>query len=80
MAKTFHFKLTHPERMMTLAGTYSKKSEQIQDGPFIWMGIEGNYHLYEDSIDLDITRKPPVISWAIIESNLKKFFQQLHLI
>jgi len=80
MAKTFHFKLTHPERMMTLAGTYSKKSEQMEDGYFIWMGIEGNYHLDKDCIDLDITRKPPVLSWTIIESNLKKFFKQLRLI
>ena len=80
MVKTFHFKLAHPERMIMLAGTFNKKSERLQDGRFIWMGLEGNYHLCKDSIDLDIIHKPAVISWSIIESNLRKFFKQQRFI
>ena len=79
MVKSFHFKLTHPEKILMLAGTFSKKSDSVKNGSFIWMGIEGNYHLDKDYIDLDITHKPPVISWTMIESNLKKFFRQLHI-
>jgi hypothetical protein len=80
MSKTFHFEVQHPEKMMMLADILGKGNGQLQGGRFIWMGIEGIYHMNEKYLDLDITRRPPFTSWEVIESNLKKFFKQIHLL
>ncbi|MDD1650853.1 MAG: hypothetical protein LUO80_10760 [Methylococcaceae bacterium] len=45
-----------------------------QTGHFAGHGIEGSYLIFEDTLSLQISKKPFIMPWGLIESSLRKFF------
>ncbi len=79
MPKLFHFKIDHPGRASTIVNALVRDEANGKRGHFSWMGLEGTYDLHDQYLDLNITEKPTVISWSIIESNLQKFLKNIHI-
>ena len=79
MSKLFHFKIDHPERISSIVNNLVRSDDNEKDGHFTWMGLEGTYNLHDQYLDLNITEKPTVLSWSVIQSNLEKFFKNIHI-
>jgi hypothetical protein len=79
MSKSFHFKIDHPNRASEVVNALVRGKSKENSGHFSWMGLEGTYNLHDQYFDLNITEKPAVVSWSIIESNLKKFLKNIHI-
>jgi len=80
MSKTFHFKIEHPDKVDLIVSGLASEKENGKNGYFSWMGLQGTYKLDDQYLDLDITDKPLVVSWSVIESNLQKFFRCIHIL
>jgi len=79
MPKSFHFKIDHPDRAGLVVNALVRDNTNGKSGHFSWMGLEGTYDLHDHYLDLNITEKPAVVSWLIIESNLQKFLKNIHI-
>ena len=45
-----------------------------QQGQFAGHGIEGSYHICDTELTVQISRKPIIMPWSMIESSMRKFF------
>lgn len=45
-----------------------------QQGRFAGHGIEGSYAIEETKLTVQISRKPIIMPWSMIESSMRKFF------
>jgi hypothetical protein len=79
MSKSFHFKIDHPDRASLIVNAILKNENEGKNGHFSWMGLEGTFSLHDHYLDLNITEKPEVVSWSVIESNLQKFLKNIHI-
>jgi hypothetical protein len=57
------------------AETGAKLTGDINSGNFSGKGIEGHYEVSGNTIHMTITKKPIVIADSVIESRLRKFFE-----
>ena len=44
-------------------------------GTFSGMGVEGNYRVNGETIEITITDKPFFLTWDIVENQISSFFQ-----
>lgn len=56
------------------AGNGVKFEGDEQQGRFAGHGIEGLYTIQEAQVMIQISRKPIIMPWSMIESSLRKFF------
>jgi hypothetical protein len=45
-----------------------------QQGQFTGHGIEGSYTIRDAELTVQISRKPIIMPWSMIESSMRKFF------
>ena len=45
-----------------------------QMGRFAGHGIEGSYLILEETLTVQISKKPFIMPWALIETSLRKYF------
>jgi hypothetical protein len=44
-------------------------------GSFSGRGVEGNYTVSGNTVNITVDKKPVIIPWPLVESQLKQFFQ-----
>ncbi|GAI78906.1 unnamed protein product [marine sediment metagenome] len=54
-----------------------KENEGIiyEDNSFEISGVNGSYHFENDVLTINITNKPWLASWSMIEEKIKQFFE-----
>jgi hypothetical protein len=80
MSKRIEVKLNMPaDQLVTRAQAGAEKNGvdfkgDASSGSFSGKGIEGSYQIDGEQLTIDITKKPMVMPWALIETTVKKFF------
>jgi hypothetical protein len=80
MSKSFEVKLNgNPDRIIAKAKEVAQTNGidfvgDDQTGHFAGHGIEGSYLILEDTLCVQIAKKPFLLPWGLIESMLKKCF------
>ncbi|GAI78901.1 unnamed protein product, partial [marine sediment metagenome] len=46
-----------------------------EDNSFEISGVNGSYHFENDVLTINITNKPWLASWSMIEEKIKQFFE-----
>lgn len=78
--KTFDFQLSHDPFMViekarkAAAGNGVKFEGDEHQGRFSGHGIEGLYAIEGVQLTIQISRKPIIMPWSMIESSMSKFF------
>ncbi len=79
--KTFAFQLSHEPAAVVekarkaAAGNGVKFEGDVQQGRFSGHGIEGSYAIENARLlTIQISRKPIIMPWSMIESSMRKFF------
>jgi hypothetical protein len=44
-------------------------------GAFSGKGVEGNYTVSGNTVNVTVDKKPMIVPWPLVESQLKQFFQ-----
>ena len=80
MARVFHIPLNeHPEillnkaQQMALANQVHFIADQVE-GHFSGKGLEGTYRFENEMIIVNVAKKPPFVTWNMVEKMLRKFF------
>jgi hypothetical protein len=80
MSKTFEIKLKSSSaefldsvRAVTANNGVRFEGDQVS-GRFSGHGIEGHYRIVDDVLALNITKKPMVVPWTLIENKVRSFF------
>lgn len=80
MAKTYKIKLKHdPEHFIKKAQDASRKdgisfSGDSRLGTFSVLGVKGNYAIEDHTAIIDVTDKPVLIPWHVVEVLMRDFF------
>ena len=80
MSKSFEFKLHRDPDDVIAKARLAARDNGVnfegdgQTGRFAGHGIEGSYLILEDTLSLQISKKPFIMPWSLIESSLRKFF------
>jgi hypothetical protein len=80
MSKRIEVKLNQPaEQLIARAQAGAEKNGvafagDASTGNFSGKGIEGSYLIEGEMLKIDISKKPMVMPWALIETSVKKFF------
>lgn len=78
--KTFAFQLTHEASAVVekarkaAAGNGVKFEGDDHQGRFAGHGIEGSYAIEDATLTVQISRKPIIMPWSMIETSMRKFF------
>ncbi|MFN5746705.1 MAG: hypothetical protein ACK443_11570 [Methylococcaceae bacterium] len=78
--KSFEVKLkSDPEDVIAKAKTAARNNGvnlvgDGQTGHFVGHGIEGSYLILEDTLAIQISKKPFIMPWSLIESTLRNYF------
>lgn len=80
MSKSFEIKLNRdPDTFIAEARAMAQKhgvhfEGNGQTGRFAGHGIEGSYLILEDTLSIQISKKPFILPWHMIESTVRKYF------
>jgi hypothetical protein len=80
MSKRIEVKLNKPaDQLITQAKAGAEKngvefSGDASTGNFSGKGIEGSYQIEGETLIIEITKKPMIMPWAVIETAVTKFF------
>lgn len=80
MSKSFEVKLhSDPDDVIAKARVAARDNGvnfegDGQTGHFKGHGIEGSYLIFEDTLSIQIQKKPFIMPWTLIESSLRKYF------
>lgn len=80
MSKSFHVRLkTDPELVISKAKVAASKNGVLLDGSaevgqFTGHGIVGQYRISDNNLSIEISKKPMIMPWSLIESTIRKFF------
>ena len=80
MSKSFEVRLSRdPEQVIADARTAASQNGvrfegDSQTGHFAGHGIEGSYLILDDTLSINISKKPFIMPWSMIESTVNKFF------
>lgn len=50
-------------------------SGDANQGTFSGRGVEGSYTVSGNTVNVTVDKKPMIIPWSLVESQLKQFFQ-----
>lgn len=80
MSRTFQIPVKeHPEILVNKAKQLAFNhaihfiADKVQ-GHFSGKGLEGNYRFYQDTLIVTVTKKPPFVTWRMVEQMLHRFF------
>ena len=82
MAKTKTFRVQtqkDPDTLVKEARQVAKENDttfegDISSGSFSGKGVEGNYQIEGQTVEVTITDKPTLAPWSKVESKVKEFF------
>ena len=80
MSKSFEVKLNRdPDEIIAKAKVAAQENGVTfegdgQNGHFAGHGIEGSYLVFEDTLAIQISKKPFIMPWSMIESTLRNYF------
>lgn len=80
MSKSFEIKLNRdPDEFIAKARNMAQSHGVLfegdgQTGRFAGHGIEGSYLILEDTLSIQISKKPFIMPWNLIESTVRKYF------
>jgi len=80
MSKSFEVQLRQDAGDIIAKAREASRSHGIrfdgdeQTGHFAGHGIEGSYLILEDTLCVQIAKKPFLMPWSLIESTLRKYF------
>ena len=80
MSKSFEVKLQgDPDEIIAKAKTAARDhgvdlTGDGQTGHFSGLGIEGSYLIFEDTLAIEISKKPFILPWGMVESTLRNYF------
>lgn len=80
MSKSFEIKLNRdPDEFIAKARAMAHSHGVLfegdgQTGHFAGHGIEGSYLILEDTLSIQISKKPFIMPWSLIESTVRKYF------
>ncbi|SMF97058.1 hypothetical protein SAMN02949497_4474 [Methylomagnum ishizawai] len=80
MSKSFEVKLKGDPEAIIAKAKVAAKNKGVdfegngQAGNFSGLGIEGSYSIQADTMAVEITKKPFVMPWSLIESSLRDYF------
>jgi hypothetical protein len=83
MAKTKTFNVEtqkDPNTLISEARQVAKENDatfkgDTSAGSFSGKGVEGNYEIEGQTVEVTITDKPTLASWSKVESRVKEFFE-----
>lgn len=80
MARVFQIPLKeHPEILLNKAEKMARENQvhfiadQVE-GHFSGKGVEGSYRFDGEVLVVSVARKPPFVTWGMVEKMLHKFF------
>ncbi len=59
----------------TAADNGAQVSGDTNKGSFSGRGVEGSYTVSGNTVNVTVDKKPMIIPWSLVESQLKQFFQ-----
>ncbi len=80
-AKTFSVNTTkNPDTLVSEARQVAEENDatfkgDTNSGSFSGNGVEGNYEIEGETVEVTITNKPTLAPWSTVESRVKEFFQ-----
>lgn len=80
MSKSFEIKLNRdPDEFIAKARAMAQSHGVLfegngQTGHFAGHGIEGSYLILEDTLSIQISKKPFIMPWSLIETTVRKYF------
>jgi hypothetical protein len=80
MSRTFKIPVKQqPELLVSKAQEMALKNAvhfvaDAVEGHFSGKGLEGNYRFEQDTLIVTVTKKPPFVTWAMVERLLHRFF------
>jgi hypothetical protein len=80
-AKTFSVNTTkNPDTLVSEAKQVAEENDatfkgDTNSGSFSGNGVEGNYEIEGQMVEVTITNKPTLAPWSTVESRVKEFFQ-----
>ena len=83
MSKSFLIDLNiNPDLVITKARELASQAGgrfegDTQNGHFRYNGITGDYRIFQNQLELMVDRKPPLLPWNLVESSVRKWFQQI---
>ena len=83
MSKTFLIDMdVHPDIIIAQAHKLSVRAGgrfegDAQNGHFTNNGITGDYRIFENQLELTVAKKPPLLPWSLVESSVRKWFEQI---
>ena len=83
MAKTKTFRVQtqkDPDTLVKEARQVAKENDatferDTSSGSFSGKGVEGNYQIEGQTVEVTITDKPTLAPWSKVESKVKEFFE-----
>ena len=83
MAKTKTFRVQtqkDPDTLVKEARQVAKENDatfegDTSSGSFSGKGVEGNYQIEDQTVEITITDKPTLAPWSKVESKVKEFFE-----
>jgi hypothetical protein len=83
MAKTKTFRVEtqkDPDRLVSEARQVAKENDatfegNTSSGSFSGQGVEGNYEIEGQTVEVTITDKPTLAPWSKVESKVREFFE-----
>ncbi len=81
MSKSFSVPFTGdaPSLLARARKTATDNGAQItgdtNKGTFSGRGVEGSYTVSGNTVNVTVDKKPVIIPWSLVESQLKQFFQ-----
>ena len=83
MAKTKTFSVNTQKDPDTLVSEAKRVAEEndatfegdTSSGSFSGQGVEGNYEIQGQTVEVTITDKPTLASWSKVESKVREFFE-----
>ncbi len=80
MSRTFKISVKQPpELLLSKAQEMALKNAvnfvaDAAEGRFSGRGLEGNYRFEQDTLIVTVTKKPPFVTWAMVEKMLHRLF------
>ena len=59
----------------TAADNGAQVTGDTNKGSFSGRGVEGSYTVSGNTVNVTVDKKPMIIPWSLVESQLKQFFQ-----
>lgn len=80
MSKSFEFQLKQSPDALIAQAKEAARNNGIhfegdgQTGHFAGHGIEGSYLVLENTLSVQVAKKPFIMPWSLIEAKLRDFF------